>query len=247
LETQYTTAFQQKKILAEDYAKAIDSKDEARINATAGAFKKADASQALIRKNAIALIKKNDDKNDGSNDTNYIFLNFVTHYLPRGLIGLLIAIVFLASMGSTASALNSLASTSVVDIYKRIINPGADDKKYLNASRWATVLWGLVCIGMALFAGKMGNLLEAVNELGSYIYGTILGVFVVAFFLKNIRGTSVFIAAVITELTICVLGYLNVIAYLWLNAIGCGLVILIALLLNSVIKGNKTYEVLETS
>ncbi|MGZ3777339.1 MAG: sodium:solute symporter family transporter, partial [Mucilaginibacter sp.] len=243
LETQYAAAFQQKKILAESYAKAIDSKDEAQINTTAGAFKKADATQASIRKNAIALIKKNDDKNDGSNDTNYIFLNFVTHYLPRGLIGLLIAIVFLASMGSTASALNSLASTSVVDIYKRIINPNATDAKYLNASRWATVLWGLVCIGMALFAGKMGNLLEAVNELGSYIYGTILGVFVVAFFLKKIRGTSVFIAAVITELTICVLGYLNVIAYLWLNAIGCGLVIVIALILNSVIKGNKTYEV----
>jgi SSS family transporter len=246
LETQYTAAFQQKKILAESYATAIDSKDEALINATAGAFKKADATQASIRKNAIALIKKNDDKNDGSNDTNYIFLNFVTHYLPRGLIGLLIAIVFLASMGSTASALNSLASTSVVDIYKRIINPGADDKKYLSASRWATVLWGLVCIGMALFAGKMGNLLEAVNELGSYIYGTILGVFVVAFFLKNIRGTSVFIAAVVTELTICLMGYLNVIAYLWLNAIGCGLVIVFALLLNSVMKGNKTYEAFNT-
>jgi Na+/proline symporter len=247
LETQYTAAFQRKKILAENYAKAIDSKDEIRINATTDAFKKADATQASIRKNAIALIKKNDDKNDGSNDTNYIFLNFVTHYLPRGLIGLLIAIVFLASMGSTASALNSLASTSVVDIYKRIINPGADDKKYLNASRWATVLWGLVCIGMALFAGKMGNLLEAVNQLGSYIYGTILGVFVVAFFLKNIRGTSVFIAAVLTELTICLLGYLNVIAYLWLNAVGCVLVIIIAWLLNMIIRGNKNYEVFKTS
>lgn len=247
LEKKYATVFQQKKISAENYAKAIDSKDERQINATTNAFKKADAAQASIRKDAIALIKKSDGKNDGSNDTNYIFLNFVTHYLPRGLIGLLIAIVFLASMGSTASALNSLASTSVVDIYKRIINPGADDKKYLSASRWATVLWGLVCIGMALFAGKVGNLLEAVNELGSYIYGTILGVFVVAFFLKNIRGTSVFIAAVISELTICLMGYLNMIAYLWLNAIGCVLVILIAWLLNTIIRENKTYEVSKTS
>src|SRR5579863_7711231 len=247
LATQYNAAFQQKKASAESYAKAIDAKDEAQINATADAFKKADATQASIRKNAIALIKKNDDKNDGSNDTNYIFLNFVTHYLPRGLIGLLIAIVFLASMGSTASALNSLASTSVVDIYKRIINPNATDERYLNASRWATVLWGLVCIGMALFAGKMGNLLEAVNELGSYIYGTILGVFVVAFFLKNIRGTSVFIAAVITELTICLMGYLNVIAYLWLNAIGCVLVIIVAWVLNIMLPKGKTYEVSKTS
>jgi Na+/proline symporter len=247
LEKQYATAFQQKKTSAENYAKAIDSKDEAQINATTDAFKKADAAQTAIRKDAIALIKKSDGKSDGSNDTNYVFLNFVTHYLPRGLIGLLIAIVFLASMGSTASALNSLASTSVVDIYKRIINPNAADKKYLNASRWATVLWGLVCIGMALFAGKVGNLLEAVNELGSYIYGTILGVFVVAFFLKNIRGTSVFIAAIITELTICVMGYLNVIAYLWLNAIGCILVIVIACILNLILPKGKTYEVSKTS
>ena len=161
-------------------------------------------------------------------DTNYVFLNFVTHFLPRGLIGLLIAIVFLASMGSTASALNSLASTTVVDIYKRIINPNASDKAYLDASRLATIFWGLVCIGMALYAGKMGNLLEAVNQLGSYIYGTILGVFVVAFYLKKIRGSSVFIAAVISECIIIVLGLTNAIAYLWLNAIGCFLVIILA-------------------
>lgn len=88
-------------------------------------------------------------------------------------------------MGSTASALNSLASTSVVDIYKRIVNPNATDKNYLNASRLATVFWGLVCIGMALYASRIGNLLEAVNQLGSYIYGTILGVFIVAFYLKK--------------------------------------------------------------
>ena len=176
-------------------------------------------------------MKKNDPKAD-LDDTNYVFLNFVTHYLPRGLIGLLIAIVFLASMGSTASALNSLASTSTVDIYKRIVNPGASDANYLIASRLATVFWGIVCIGMALFAGKMGNLLEAVNELGSYIYGTILGVFIVAFYLKKIRGTSVFIAGFIAEAIICVLGYYNAVAYLWFNAIGCILVIVIAMMIN---------------
>jgi len=244
LEKQYTEAFQQKKVAAADYATALETKDQTRIDASAGNLKAAEGAQLAIRKDAVGLIKKNNgNKGDASNDTNYVFLNFVTHYLPRGLIGLLIAIVFLASMGSTASALNSLASTSVVDIYKRIIKPGADDQTYLKASRWATVFWGIICIGMALFAGKMGNLLEAVNELGSYIYGTILGVFVVAFFLKKISGTSVFIAAVITEGVICLLGFLNLIAYLWLNAIGCILVILIALLLNTIIKEGKTYEV----
>ena len=146
-------------------------------------------------------------------------------------------------MGSTASALNSLASTTVVDIYKRIINPNGSDQNYLNVSRAATVFWGLVCIGMALYAGKMGNLLEAVNQLGSYIYGTILGVFVVAFYLKRIRGNAVFIAAVITELIIIWMGLTNQIAYLWLNAIGCFLVIIIAGLLNLVLPNKKTYEV----
>jgi len=176
-------------------------------------------------------MKKNNAQAD-TNDTNYVFLNFVTHYLPKGLIGLLIAIVFMASMGSTASALNSLASTTVIDIYKRGVNKTASDKNYLNASRAATVFWGLVCIAMALYASKLGNLLEAVNQLGSYIYGTILGVFVTAFYLKKIRGTAVFIAAVLSEIIICICGYYEVVAYLWLNAIGCLLVIALALILN---------------
>ncbi|MDB5023137.1 MAG: sodium:solute symporter [Mucilaginibacter sp.] len=231
LEGQYSTAFRQKKIKADELTEALQTKDAAKIKAAGNALKQADAQQSDIRKNAIALMKKTNNRAD-TDDTNYVFLNFVTHYLPRGLIGLLIAIVFLASMGSTASALNSLASTSVVDIYKRIINPGASDKNYLLASRLATIFWGLVCIAMALYAGKMGNLLEAVNKLGSYIYGTILGVFVVAFYLKKIRGTPVFIAAVLTEIIICIMGYYQVIAYLWLNALGCILLIIIAGIIN---------------
>jgi Na+/proline symporter len=231
LEGQYSAAFQQKKIRADELTQALDSKDDNKINEAKKDLKQSDAQQMAIRKDAIALMKKNNAQAD-TDDTNYVFLNFVTHYLPRGLVGLLIAIVFLASMGSTASALNSLASTSVIDIYKRIINPDASDKNYLNASRLATIFWGVVCIAMALYASKLGNLLEAVNKLGSYIYGTILGVFIVAFYLKKIRGTPVFIAAVLTEIIICIMGYYQVIAYLWLNAIGCILLIIIAGLIN---------------
>ncbi|UOE49913.1 sodium:solute symporter [Mucilaginibacter sp. SMC90] len=231
LDQQYTQAFEQKKIKADELVKAIDSKNEDRINHAQDQLKVADIQARIIRQNAIELMKKNNPKAD-DNDTNYVFLTFVTQYLPKGLIGLLMAIIFLASMGSTASALNSLASTSVVDIYKRIINPGATDQNYLNASRLATVFWGLVCIGMALYASRIGNLLEAVNQLGSYIYGTILGVFIVAFYLKKIRGTAVFIAAIITEAIICLMGYYNVIAYLWLNAIGAILLIIIAWVIN---------------
>lgn len=240
LEKQYAGAFELRKQAANSYVNDDDSPD--RINA----FKQADSTQLQIRNKAVALIKKNDSKTDAANDTNYVFLNFVTHFLPRGLIGLLIAIVFLASMGSTASALNSLASTTVVDIYKRIINPNASDERCLAFSRGATVFWGLVCIGMALYAGKVGNLLEAVNELGSYIYGTILGVFVVAFYLKKIRGNAVFIAAVVSELTILWLGFSNKIAYLWLNAVGCFLVIIIAGIFNVLLPDNSTKKELSS-
>ncbi|HTE00506.1 MAG TPA: sodium:solute symporter [Mucilaginibacter sp.] len=234
LDTQYSAAFEQRKNRAEDLVKALDSKDNTKVQQAQDALKIADKQAVDIRKEAIATMKKNNDKAN-EDDTNYVFLSFVTRYLPRGLVGLLIAIVFLASMGSTASALNSLASTSVVDIYKRIINPGASDKNYLNASRLATVFWGIVCILMALYASKVGNLLEYVNKLGSYIYGTILGVFIVAFYLKRIRGNSVFIAAIITEIIICIMGQYKVVAYLWLNAIGCILVILIAGIVNLIV------------
>lgn len=231
LETQYTAAFDQRKQKTENLVQALDSKDSNRITAAQQDLKVADAKATDIRKAGIELMKKNNGLAD-TDDTNYVFLTFVTHYLPRGLIGLLIAIVFLASMGSTASALNSLASTTVIDIYKRTINPNATATNYLNASRLATVFWGIVCIGMALYASRMGNLLEAVNKLGSFIYGTILGVFVTAFYFKRVSGTAVFIAAVITEIIICICGYYEVVAYLWLNAIGCILLIIIALIIN---------------
>ncbi len=235
LENQYNQLTEQRKSKANDLVKALDSKDENQITQAQGALKLADKQANTIRQDGIALMKKNNGKAD-IDDTNYVFLNFVTHYLPRGLIGLLIAIVCLASMGSTASSLNSLASTSVVDIYKRILNPGASEKNYLNASRWATVFWGVVCIAMALYAGQLGNLLEAVNKLGSYVYGTILGVFIVAFYLKRVNATSVFIAAVITEIITCICGYYEVVAYLWLNALGCILLIMIALVVNPFIR-----------
>jgi SSS family transporter len=238
LEKQYGDAFDQKKQKTEGLVKVLDSKNQQQITGAKADLKIAEAQADTIRKQAISIIKKSSGNNN-VNDTNYVFLTFVTHYLPKGLIGLLIAIIFLASMGSTASGLNALGSTTVIDIYKRILKPGETDHSYVTASRLATVFWGLVCIGMALYASKIGNLLEAVNQLGSYIYGTILGVFIVAFYLKKIQGTAVFIAAVITEAIICAMGYYETVAYLWLNAIGCIGVIIIASALNGFIKDNK--------
>jgi len=240
IKVDYNQAFATKKVEVEKLDKALDANDQSKIDIQRTAVKKADEETKAIRKNLTDLMTKNDEKAN-VNDNNYIFLSFVTQYLPKGLIGLLIAIIFLASMGSTASALNSLASTSVVDIYKRLINKEASDKEYVKASRWSTVIWGVVCIIMALFASKIGNLLEAVNILGSFIYGTILGVFVVAFYVKSVKGKAVFFAAVLAEIIVCILGFNEVVAYLWLNVIGCLLVVFFALIVQSLM-GRKVAE-----
>ncbi len=187
-----------------------------------------------LRKEAKGLVEKVDAAAD-SNDTNYIFLNFVLAFLPAGLIGLLIAVVFSASWNSTASELNALASTSIVDMYKRLINKHAPEQHYVKASKVATLLWGGMIILVAMFANRMGSLIEAVNILGSLFYGTILGVFLVAFFLKKVGGVAVFYAAVITEALVitCFIG--DVMAFLWLNMFGCLTLMLLAWLIQQVI------------
>jgi len=230
IKTDYSNAFVEKQAEISRLELALDAKDEAAINTQRTILEAADKKTKAIRQQAVDLMKKNDSEAE-TNDNNYVFLSFVTRYLPQGLIGLLIAIIFLASMGSTASALNSLASTTVVDIYKRLINQNASDEKYLSVSRWITIIWGFLSILMALFASKMGNLLEAVNILGSLFYGTILGIFVVAFYLKKIGGSATFIAAIITELIVFSCWMTDIMAFLWLNVVGCVLVVLIAMIL----------------
>jgi Na+/proline symporter len=226
----YNIAFAIKQQQLDQLNNAINSENKSEINKSRTLLKQSDNETKLLRTELTSLMQKNDPDAE-VNDNNYIFLSFVTEYLPRGLIGLLIAIIFLASMGSLASALNSLASTTVVDIYKRLINKNASENNYLMASRISTIGWGLLCIAMALFASKMGNLIEAVNILGSYIYGTILGVFLVAFYLKSVQGKAVFYAAIITEIIVCICGYQKVVAYLWLNVIGCLTVVVLALII----------------
>ncbi|SHG13702.1 sodium:solute symporter [Pedobacter caeni] len=230
LKADYDQAFQEKQLVVDKMNQALDADNQAEIDLQRKALQLADEKGKGIRKEVTNLMTKNDKAAD-INDNNYIFLSFVTQYLPKGLIGLLIAIIFLASMGSTASALNSLASTTVIDIYKRLIRKDGSDHEYLQASRWATVFWGVICIIMALYASKIGNLLEAVNILGSYIYGTILGVFLVAFYVKQVNGRAVFLAAIIAEIAVILIGQQEWVAYLWLNVIGCLLVVMVAILL----------------
>ena len=227
IKSDYTNAFNDKQTEVKKLEIALDANDESAINSQRVLLQNADKKTKAIRQQAVELMQKNDPDAD-TNDNNYVFLSFIIRYLPHGLIGLLIAIVFLASMGSTASALNSLASTTVIDIYKRLINKQDSDKKYLSVSRWATVIWGFFCILMALYASKMGNLIEAVNILGSLFYGTILGIFVVAFYLKKIGGSATFMAAIITEVIVFACWWSNIMAFLWLNVVGCVLLVVFA-------------------
>ncbi|MES2286519.1 MAG: sodium:solute symporter [Bacteroidota bacterium] len=235
LEADYKLAHAEKLQYVNKLVDAIHQDNEQIVNAAGAELQAAEKKVESIRKSAISLIKKSDKVAD-TNDTNYVFLNFVTNYLPTGLVGLLIAIIFLASMGSTASGLNSLASTTVVDVYKRLINKEGSDSKYLSASRWATIGWGVFCVIVALYASKLGNLIEAVNILGSLFYGTILGVFVVAFYLKKVEGTAVFYAALLAEACIVVAWITDLTAFLWLNVIGCVLVMLFSLLFQRLLK-----------
>lgn len=156
-----------------------------------------------------------------------------------GLIGLLIAVIFLASMGSTASAINSLASTTTIDIYKRFINRKSSEKQDLLWSRLFTLIWGTFTVLVALYANRLGNLLEAVNILGSLFYGTILGIFIVAFYMKAIQGKAVFVAAILSEIIVVGTWLLDKIPFLWLNLIGCLAVMLIAYFLQLGIKPKK--------
>jgi SSS family transporter len=180
-----------------------------------------------------------------NNDTNYIFLNFVVTYLPAGLVGLLIAIIFLASWGSIAAALNSLASSSMVDFHRKFSKKEIKAEDEYRISQWYTLVWGMFCIVVAMFTYNIGNsLIEAVNILGSLFYGVILGVFLVAFFLKKIRnGNVVFIAALLAEALVLIVFILTKIpsanfklGFLWLNPIGAFGVVLFSLLLNITLK-----------
>lgn len=235
IKSDYSEVFKEKQQQIMKLNESLEKEDETAINNNRLILQSSDEKTKAIRQQAVDLMLKNDPNAD-TNDNNYIFLSFVTRYLPQGLIGLLIAIIFLASMGSTASALNSLTSTTVIDIYKRLINKEDSDNKYLAVSRWTTIIWGLFCILMALYASKLGNLIEAVNILGSLFYGTILGIFIVAFYFKRIGGSATFKAALVTEVFVFTLWLTDAMAFLWLNVAGCLALVVIAWVLESITK-----------
>jgi Na+/proline symporter len=207
------------------------------------ALKQLHTSEKGLRTRAKDLMAKS-TKGGETKDEDYIFIFYILNFLPIGWIGLLIAVIFSAAMSSTASELNALATTSVVDIYKRKFAPAIDDKKYLLASKIFTIGWGILAISFAIFASLFENLIEAVNIIGSLFYGTILGIFFVALFFEYIRGKATFIAAIAAELLVIFLFVLNhygkiQLAYLWLNLIGCISVLGVAMLLQGLLNFKK--------
>ena len=181
-----------------------------------------------IRQNVREISDKVAPSSIESNDLDYIFIFFIINYLPKGLIGLLLAVILSAAMSSTASELNALSTTTVIDLYKRNQIEIKSDNHYLKASKWFTVMWGIIAIIFASFGSLFENLIELVNIIGSIFYGTILGIFIVAFFFKNVKGNHVFYAACLSQITIFFIYGFTEIGYLWLNFIGAVLTILIS-------------------
>ena len=188
------------------------------------------AEELSLRAQAAGLVRASGSNAD-ANDTNYIFLSFVISVMPVGLVGLVLAAIVAASMSSTSAELNALATTTVVDIYKRQVRAEGSDRHFLFVSRAATVFWGMVAVGFALFVDAKGSLVEAVNILGSLFYGVILGLFMIAFFLKRVTGTPVFIAALLAEALVLACFFFTDIPFLWYNVIGCVSMMILALLL----------------
>lgn len=186
-------------------------------------------SEQKLREQSVSLIKKANPSAE-TNDKDYVFIHFILENLPRGLIGLLLAVILSAAMSSTASELNALGSTTTIDLYKRNV-PGKREKHYVAASRGFTLLWGLIAIGVACTANLFDNLIQLVNIIGSIFYGNVLGIFLLAFFIKYVRSKAVFIAALITQVIIIYFWYIDLMPYLWLNLVGCAIVMGIAVLL----------------
>jgi len=229
LEKQHDSAYRTRKGAVEDLVEALNNQDEVKEEASLDVIHQADSEIQEIKSNVSGLVEKNlPDANP--KDTDYVFITFVMNNLPAGLIGLILAVIFSAAMSSSSSELNALASTTTIDIYKRSIRKEASDRHYLNSSRMFTLVWGLFAVGFALFASKLENLIQAVNIIGSIFYGTILGIFLVAFYFKKIKSNAVFFAAIVAEFIVLYCYFFTDIAFLLYNIIGCVLVIVLGYL-----------------
>jgi len=225
LEEQHKQLAEEKKIHLADFLKNGQAVSKTKLDEVA-------AKQEVMRTEVKGMIKTSGIAVESS-DTNYIFIRFVMDHMPHGLIGLLIAVIFLAAWGSISAALNSLSSSSLIDFHRPFINPNLSDKQEFILSKKYTFLWGLFCVVFAQFATGMGSLIEAVNVLGSWFYGVMLGIFLVAFYVKSVGGKAVFYGAIAGEVVVLSMYFFTDIGWLWLNAIGAIAVLLFSIILQS--------------
>jgi Na+/proline symporter len=223
VERRYDQAFAQRKQAAEDYLQARDLEAQ---QDTRTRYQNAQRELNNAHAAGEQLVGKD------FHDTNYIFLSFVTGYLPVGVVGLVIAVIFTAAMSSTSGEINSLAAVTIIDLYQRHIRKGASDRHYLTASRLATVFWGAYAVVFAQYGSNFGALIEAVNIIGSLFYGGLLGVFVLAFFFRNVGANGAFFGVVAGEAAIFAAFLFTKISYLWYNVVGCVVVIAVGVLVS---------------
>jgi SSS family transporter len=191
-----------------------------------------------LRDEAREIISKADEKTE-TNDKDYVFIHFILNYLPQGLIGLLLAVILSAAMSSTASGLNALAATTAVDLYKRNVKGEKSEKHYVNATKYFTLLWGIIAILFACFGTLFENLIQLVNIVGSIFYGTVLGIFLVGFYVKYVKANAIFFGATISQFTIFYIYYLDIVSFLWLNFIGAMLTLILSIIFQFFIFRNK--------
>ncbi|MFM8587301.1 MAG: sodium:solute symporter [Bacteroidota bacterium] len=218
-----------------DQKKLIVQSGKAHHDENVVALKKLQVEDEQLRSKLKSLIKESGILVE-TNDTNYVFIRFVMDHMPHGLIGLLIAVIFLAAWGSIAASLNALSSSTLIDFHKQFIKADTTDEEEFRLSRMYTFFWGVFCIVFAQFATNLGSLIEAVNILGSWFYGVMLGIFLVAFYLKKVEGNAVFYAAILGELCVLCMYAFTDIGWLWLNVIGAMAVVMISIVLQFLFK-----------
>ena len=247
LETEFKALHDKKTVDIYTLLDAQKNEDKVRVQELKRSVLVTEKKMHEINSNVKTIVLKNNPSAE-TNDKDYIFMSYVIDYLPTGVIGLLFAVMFCAAMSSTASELNALASTTTIDIYKRSIKKKENDRHYLMSSKYFTLLWWLLAILFATTASLFENLIQAVNLLGSLFYGTILGIFVVAFYFKNVKSNAVFYCSIAAEIIVISIHFLNhyqlapywlQMGYLWYNVVGCLLVILFSTLGQKIINLQK--------
>ena len=222
LEIAFTNGHAARQQAIERWFRARHANDDDAMVAARDDSARLDENVRQIRADAKSAMRDADPKT--ANDTDYVFITFILHYLPHGIIGLLVAAFFAAALSSKAGELNALGSTTTVDFYRHIFRRDADDPHYVRASKWFTALWGIVAIAFALVARLAENLIQAVNILGSIFYGVVLGLFCVAFFFRGVGGTAAFWGALAAQLFVFAFYFGRLpISYLWYNVVGCAL------------------------